>query len=142
MPIFKFVCPTCGLSSSKRASKDTSSVRCDCGSTAYLSDSAGGLSVGFSSKVGESMKAQSTGLESFDLDYDRVIGEDAKEKWETIYQRRRDKWDLIEQHQVQGRDLVRMKDQTYSVQPQMSNALRENRVSSMETIKNQEVKES
>jgi len=88
------------------------------------------------------MKAQSTGLESFDLDYDRVIGEDAKEKWETIYQRRRDKWDLIEQHQVQGRDLVRMKDQTYSVQPQMSNALRENRVSSMETIKNQEVKES
>jgi len=102
---------------------------------ALLAEDRGGLSVGFSSKVSAEMKAQATGLESFDLDFDRVIGEDARQKWETIYERRRDKWDLIEQHKVEGRDLIRMKDQSYSVQPQMSSALRENRVSAMDTIK-------
>lgn len=139
MPIMKFQCQSCGLLLSKRANRATESVKCDCGEIAFLK-SEGGLSVGFSSKVGESMKAQDTGMDSFDLDFDRVIGEDAQQKWEQIYQRRRDKWDLIHKHQVLGRDLIRMEDQTYEVLPEMGDALRTSRVSAMDTIKTQETK--
>jgi len=80
---------------------------------------------------------QTTGVDSFDLDFDRVIGEDARQKWEQIYQRRRDKWDLIEKHKVSGQDLIRMEDQTYEVLPEMGTNLRTSRMSAMENIKSE-----
>ena len=92
-------------------------------------------SVGFTSKVDQTMKVQSSGVDSFDLDFDRVIGEDAQQKWEQIYRRRRDKWDLIESHNATGKDLIRMDDQTYQVLPEMGNNLRSSRVSAMDNIK-------
>lgn len=133
MPILKFQC-TCGLSLRKRVSKGTDSTKCDCGAQARV---VGGLSasVGFSSQVNQSMKAQTTGVESFDLDFDRVIGEDARQKWGEIYKRRRDKWDMIESNGVSGKELIRMNDQTYEVLPEMSQNLRSSRVSAMDNMK-------
>tara|TARA_B100000927_G_C16474392_1_gene472815 strand:- start:1936 stop:2241 length:306 start_codon:yes stop_codon:yes gene_type:complete len=91
--------------------------------------------VGFTGKVDQSMKAQTTGFESFDLDFDRVIGEDARQKWEQIYRRRRDKWDIIESNKVTGNDLIRMPDQTYEVLPDMGETLRTSRVTAMDNMK-------
>jgi hypothetical protein len=133
MPILKYLCSTCGLKFSKRTSADTQTSTCSCGAIAQVETQ--GLSLGFTGSVSNSMKAQTTGLESFDLNFDRVVGEDSREKWEVIYQRRRDKWDLMAQHNAQGKDLIRMEDQTYKVIPDMSNALRSNRLTAMDTLK-------
>tara|TARA_B100000424_G_scaffold192206_1_gene149814 strand:- start:795 stop:1172 length:378 start_codon:yes stop_codon:yes gene_type:complete len=115
-------------------SRGTESTKCDCGQQAYI-DGYISASVGFTSGVDESMKVQTTGVDSFDLDFDRVIGEDARQKWEQIYRRRRDKWDLIEKHKVSGADLIRMEDQTYEVLPEMGTNLRTSRMNAMENIK-------
>lgn len=138
MPILKFQC-ACGLSLRKRVSKDTESTKCECGRQARLAGGAS-ASVGFSSQVDQSMKAQTTGVESFDLDFDRVMGEDARQKWEGIYKRRRDKWDMIESNGVTGNDLIRMEDQTYEVLPDMSQTLRSSRVSAMDNMKSSSLK--
>ena len=134
MPILKFQCSSCGLSSRKRVGKQKSEIKCDCGMQAQVVQCVS-ASVGFTSKVDQTMKVQSSGVDSFDLDFDRVIGEDAQQKWEQIYRRRRDKWDLIESHNVTGKDLIRMDDQTYQVLPEMGNNLRSSRVSAMDNIK-------
>lgn len=135
MPILKFQCHSCGLLLTKRVSRAVQSLKCDCGEIA-LPKEGGAISVGFNSKVDESMKVQDTGIDSFDLDFDRVIGEDARQKWEQIYQRRRDKWDLIHKHNVLGKDLIRMEDQTYEVLPEMGDTLRTSRITAMDIIKN------
>ena len=135
MPILKFQCSSCGLSSRKRVSKQKTEIKCDgCSAMAQVVQSVS-ASVGFTSKVDQTMKVQSSGVDSFDLDFDRVIGEDARQKWEQIYRRRRDKWDLIESHNATGKDLIRMDDQTYQVLPEMGNNLRSSRVSAMDNIK-------
>lgn len=134
MPILKFQCSSCGLSSRKRVSKQKTGIKCDCGMQAQVVQCVS-ASVGFTSKVDQTMKVQSSGVDSFDLDFDRVIGEDAQQKWEQIYRRRRDKWDLIESHNVSGKDLIRMNDQTYQVLPEMGNNLRSSRVSAMDNMK-------
>lgn len=134
MPILKFQCTSCGLSLSKRVSKTINAIKCDCGKEARVASGVS-ASVGFTSQVDQTMKAQTTGVESFDLDFDRVIGEDARQKWEHIYKRRRDKWDLIEKNEVTGNDLIRMSDHTYEVLPEMSQNLRTSRVSAMDNMK-------
>ena len=134
MPILRFQCSSCGLALKKRVSRGTESTKCDCGQQAYI-DGHIFMSVGFTSSVDQSMKVQTTGVDSFDLDFDRVIGEDARQKWEQIYRRRRDKWDLIEKHKVSGADLIRMEDQTYEVLPEMGTNLRTSRMNAMENIK-------
>ena len=74
---------------------------------------------------------------SFDLDFDRVIGEDARQKWETIYQRRRDKWDIINRNNVTGKEIVRMEDGSYDSVPDISSKMRTSRISAMDKIKTQ-----
>ena len=134
MPILKFQCGSCGLSLRKRVRRGTDTIKCDCGDQARVENTVS-ASVGFTGKVDQSMKAQTTGVESFDLDFDRVIGEDARQKWEQIYKRRRDKWDIIESNKVTGNDLTRMPDQTYEVLPDMGETLRTSRVTAMDNMK-------
>jgi hypothetical protein len=135
MPLKKFQCQVCGLSLRRRTSKETHSVTCDCGEKAVAEGSS--LSVGFVSTVNKTMKTQETGIESFDLDFDRVIGEDARQKWETIYQRRRDKWDIINRNNVTGKEIVRMEDGSYDSIPEVSSKMRTSRISAMDNIKAQ-----
>lgn len=132
MPIIRYLCDSCGLSFRKRSNK--ASATCDCGHTAQSEK--GGLSVGFSSEVSGSIEVQTTGMESLDLDFDRVIGEDARQKWDMIYQRRKDKWDILNEHKgATGYDLVRDDDGSYLVHGEAGETLKDYRDGAMEIIK-------
>lgn len=135
MPVKKFQCRACGLSLRKRTAREINSITCDCGETATAEGAS--VSVGFVSTVNKTMKTQETGIDSFDLDFDRVIGEDARQKWETIYQRRRDKWDIINRNNVTGKEIVRMEDGSYDSVPDISSKMRTSRISAMDKIKTQ-----
>lgn len=92
----------------------------------------GSLSIGFSSAVKNDsglVKAQDSGIESFDLDYDRVIGEDAQDKWSVIYYRKRAKIDLVDSTEgATSKDVMKMPDGTYAVKPNESEAFRKERL--------------
>jgi len=133
MPIIRYLCDSCGLSFRKRSTLE--SVSCDCGQIAYSEKK--DLSVGFSSDVSGSLEVQSTGIESLDLDFDRVIGEDARQKWDAIYQRRKDKWDILNDNEgATGYDLLREDDGTYSLHREAGEVLKDYRDGAMEIIKN------
>lgn len=137
MPVVKFQCRSCGLLFSSRVEKGISEKKCACGVVAS-SVGGGSSSVGFAtSKVEGVLQAQSTGMDSLDLSYDRVIGEDARQKWETIYGRRRDKWEIINSQKVHGKDIVRMRDGSYEAMPTIGGELREGRLSAMGNLKTQ-----
>ena len=132
MPILRFTCESCGLSFRKRASAET--LQCDCGERARAEKT--DLSVGFSADVSGSMQVQDTGMESMDLDFDRVIGEESRMKWEAIYERRKDKWDLINDNKgSNGYDLLREDDGSYLVNRQAGSVLKGHRDNAMEIIK-------
>lgn len=131
MPILKFQCQQCGLLFKKRTRSQTE--KCACGE--MVTSQRGTLSVGFSSDV-EGQSAQDTGMDSFDLDYDRVIGEDARKKWNTIYERRKDKWSLIHSSEgARGADILREDDGSYLIHSHAGEVLKSNRDRAMETIK-------
>ena len=134
MPILKFQCTVCGLSQRKRVSRGTESISCTCGSTAFLNGSPN-ATVGFEANISNSLKVQDSGIESFDMDFDRVIGEDAQKKWEAIYQRRRDKWDIIHSNPgTDGFDLMKLPDGSYESIPTTAQVYRETRQDSMNKL--------
>jgi predicted nucleic acid-binding Zn-ribbon protein len=136
MPILSFQCQKCGLSFKKRTK--SSSHECECGNLVYANT--GDLSVGFKSDVDSTM-AQDTGMESLDLNFDRVIGEDARQKWDAIYQRRKDKWDLLNANQgVDGSHILRTEDGNYVVNSNKSQSIKSQRDYGMDKIK--EIKNS
>ena len=135
MPILKFQCTSCGLSQRKRVTRGTDNISCTCGESAFVNGSPN-LSIGFEANVTNPLKVQDSGIESFDLSYDRVIGEDAKEKWDTIYRRRKDKWNIIHSNpNTDGFDIMKLPDGTYESLPNPAKTYREARQDSMETIK-------
>jgi hypothetical protein len=137
MPIIKFQCQSCGLLQRKRV-RGVQSVDCPCGDTAYAEGSRPVSSIGFSSEVEGSMKAQTSGIESFDLDFDRVIGEESKQKWDTVYRRQRDKWDVLHQSDsASGYDIMRLPDGSYGSLPEKAKVFRENRQDNMRKIRTQ-----
>jgi len=132
MPINRYLCSSCGLSFRKRSSLE--SMVCDCGEKAYSEKR--GLSVGFSAEVSGHFQTQSTGMESLDLDFDRVIGEDARQKWDAIYQRRKDKWDLLSEHRgATGYDLLRDDEGGYLLNQEAGEVLKDYRDGAMEIIR-------
>jgi len=136
MPIMRFLCVSCGLSFRKRTNQNTAS--CECGSTAQV-EFESHISVGFSSTVSGAV-AQDSGIESVDLNFDRVIGEDARQKWDDIYRRRSDKWDLINENKssgITGYDLLRNDDGSYMINPNAGAVLREHRNHAMDIITEQ-----
>ncbi len=132
MPILSYQCHECGLSQKKRTSKEVQEIHCVCGGIAILEGGTFSKSVGFSAGVKNDsglVKAQDSGMESFDLDYDRVIGEDAQEKWGVIYHRKRAKIDLVDSTQgASSKDVMKMPDGTYAVKPKESEAFRKERL--------------
>lgn len=63
----------------------------------------------------QGLAAPDTGLSSHDYEFDRVVGEDAKTKWNQISARQKDKIRVIEGEGVSGFDLTRKPDGTYGV---------------------------
>lgn len=137
MPILKFQCTTCGLSQRKRVSRGTDTISCTCGESAFLEGSPN-LTIGFQASVANSLKVQDSGIESFDMEYDRVIGEDAQAKWDLIYRRRRDKWDIIHSNpNSSGYDIMKLPDGTYESLPNPAKTYRETRQDSMNKLDQQ-----
>lgn len=138
MPILKFQCDSCGLLQRKRVSVQVQSIDCTCGEKSFVEGSAPKSSVGFSANVESSMKVQSSGIESFDMSFDRVIGEDSKQKWDAIYQRRRDKWDIIHNNEgTNGYDIMRLPDGHYESLPKQAKMFRDAREENMSKLKSQ-----
>ena len=136
MPILKFQCTSCGLSQRKRVPKSTDKISCACGESAYAEGSPN-LTIGFQAEVTQSLRVQDSGIESFDMDYDRVIGEDAKAKWDIVYKRNRDKWDIIHEAQATGNDIMRLPDGHYDALPDPAKKYREVRQDSMKKLDQQ-----
>lgn len=137
MPILKFQCTSCGFSQRKRVSRGTDMISCTCGESAFAEGSPN-LTVGFQAEVTRSLQVQDSGMESFDMDYDRVIGEDAKAKWDLIYRRNRDKWDIVQSSQdTTGLDIMRLPDGTYESLPDPAKVYRETRQDSMNKLDQQ-----
>ena len=131
MPIQTYQCNACGLRFRKRTR--TGVAVCSCG--VELSCDRKNLSVGFGANV-NGVDVQDTGMESLDLNYDRVIGEDARQKWEMIYARRKDKWDMINSVEGStGYDLLRDDDGSYIMNSTAGSVLKENRDYGMDKIK-------
>jgi hypothetical protein len=143
MPILKFQCHTCGLSLRKRVDRGTEEVDCSCGDKALLEGAlVPEMSVGFSAPVKTSMSVQDSGVESFDLEFDRVIGEEARQKWDTIYERRRAKWDLVNKNPgTNGYDIMKLPDGHYETLPTPAKIYREARSENMERLKTQTSKQ-
>ena len=81
-------------------------------------------------------------MESLDLDFDRVIGEDAKQKWDTIYRRRRAKVTLLDGSEgSRGDDIMRLPDGSYALKPSEAKEYREDRLDRTTLFRNQKAKE-
>jgi hypothetical protein len=138
MPILKFQCTSCGFSQRKRVSRGTDTIDCtSCGASAFAEGSPN-LTVGFQASVSTSMRVQDSGIESFDMDYDRVIGEDAQKKWDLIYKRNRDKWDIVNSNPGStGLDIMKLPDGTYESLPDPAKVYRETRQDRMNKLEQQ-----
>ena len=138
MPILKFQCTSCGFSQRKRVSRSTDMVICtSCGESAYAEGSPN-LTVGFQATVSTPMRVQDSGIESFDMDYDRVVGEDAQKKWDLIYKRNKDKWNIIHSSpNSTGLDIMKLPDGTYESLPEPAKVYRETRQDSMNKLEQQ-----
>ena len=137
MPILKFQCTSCGFSQRKRVSRGTEKVACtSCGESAFAEGSPN-LTVGFQANVSQSMRVQDSGIESFDMDYDRVIGEDAKAKWDVVYRRNKDKWNLLHSAGGSGNDIMRLPDGSYDSLPDPAKVYRETRQEGMNKLEQQ-----
>jgi hypothetical protein len=138
MPILKFQCQSCGLLQRKRVPTQKESIDCSCGEKAFLEGSTPNSSVGFSADVEGTMRVQTSGIESFDLNFDRVIGEESKQRWDTIYQRRKDKWDIIHSNEgTNGYDIMRLPDGHYESLPKQAKMFRDAREENMSKLKSQ-----
>lgn len=94
--------------------KPVAPTRCQCGQMADRMVPEN-VSVAFSARV-KGMGPQDTGVASIDHDVDRVIGEDARQKWNGIRQRVKDKIQVIQSNPGStGFDLSRQTDGTYRV---------------------------
>lgn len=86
MPVYVYQCSSCGLKFEKRVGMaDRAKQPCQCGQEASQSVPD---DVGFSfNQPTSGVAPQNTGLSSVDMSYDRVIAQDAAQKWE-IHEKR------------------------------------------------------
>jgi hypothetical protein len=113
MPILKFQCRSCGLSFSKRVATDVNSQSCtSCGKEAF-SALQGTKSIGYNAIQVEEVKPQSTGVESLDTNFERVLMQDSIRKWEIAKMRYKDKVKLLEETKGNPLDIVVGYDNEY-----------------------------
>mgnify|MGYP003141522282 CR=1 FL=1 len=98
MPIYQFQCQSCGLSFDKRwayaqAKQQDFTTECaSCGEKVKREMTPANFQ--FQGKA-DSALPQNTGVQSFDTNYDRVIGSDAEQKWKIIQKRQEEKAALL-----------------------------------------------
>ena len=136
MPILTFQCYSCGLKTKQRVSAGTSSVSCsNCQQQAVTEATTSTMS--YQAPV-NSVGLQNTGVEASDLDFDRVIAEDARKKWEQIYERRQAKWDIVDSNEgSKGSDLVRLPNGEYLLNRNISSELSTRRETTRDIMEKQ-----
>lgn len=113
MPVYRFQCE-CGVNFSARVANAVSEAKCpDCGEGA-VRDLPRTVGV-TTSVVADGLKAPMTGLSAHDYEFDRVVGADAKAKWERISDRQKDKIRVIQREGVTGFDLSKRPNGEYGV---------------------------
>lgn len=124
MPMFSYLCLSCGLSFKKRAPRGTDTFKCECcGEQAQRE-----LPTSFNSAVDlkvESTDPQNTGS-SLDYDYDTIIAEDSKNRWEAVHQRNMSKEEVLRANPNADRgSLSQNLDGTYRVMDSSERALKD-----------------
>lgn len=115
MPLYAYQCMSCGLRFEKRVGMaDRASQNCQCGQPAsqVMPDN-----VGFTfNQPTSGITPQNTGIASLDASYDRVIAQDAAQKWEMVNKRDALKRDVLRQNPNSSKaDLSKNVDGTYRV---------------------------
>ena len=119
MPVYEFQCQNCGLSFDKnlpykKAKEQGFAVPCEgCETAVHRSMSRANFQ--FAQKASSALP-QNTGIQSFDTNYDRVIGSDAEEKWKLIEKRQKEKVTLLRDNPtLTGSHIRRNLDNHYEV---------------------------
>lgn len=115
MPLYVYQCMACGLKFEKRVGMaERASQKCQCGQTAKqaMPDD-----VGFTfNQPTSGIAPQNTGVASVDTSYDRVIAQDAAQKWEIHNKRDALKREVLRQNpNATKHDLSRTPDGDYRV---------------------------
>ena len=118
MPLFDYQCYSCGLKFEqfvKRTSKKKEQAVCtSCGKIAVrvLSE----LSFAYDAETLSEASPQNSGISSFDYNFDKVIGQDAKKKWDLIEERVNQKKQVLQNNpEAKGEDLSLKADGSYQV---------------------------
>lgn len=115
MPVYVYQCMSCGLRFEKRVGMaERASQKCACGQSAKQ---AVPDDVGFTfNQPTSGIAPQNTGIASVDTSYDRVIAQDAAQKWEMINKRDALKRDVLRHNPSATKaDLSKNPDGTYRV---------------------------
>lgn len=121
MPVFRYQCESCGLNFSARVANATTAAKCSCGVEAQQ-DLPRGVSVTTSVST-KSVSTPDSGLSAHDYNIDRIVGSDAKDKWDQIAARQKEKVRIIQATGASGFDLVRQPNGSYGVmKPQQRQA--------------------
>lgn len=118
MPLYTYQCASCGLRFEKRVGMaERSTQTCQCGQMAQQSVPD---DVGFSfNQPTSGLAPQNTGLSSIDASFDRVIAQDAAQKWEIVHKRDAAKRDVLRQNpEATKADLSKNLDGSYRVMKQ------------------------
>ena len=119
MPIYQFQCRSCGLSFDKRWQYDEAKAQdftlpCEsCGNPVRREMTPANFQ--FQHKANSALP-QNTGVQSFDANYDRVIGSDAEQKWKLIQKRQEEKVALLRDNpNKSGKHIRRNIDNHYEI---------------------------
>jgi putative FmdB family regulatory protein len=117
VPLYEFLCSSCGLKFDGRAPlKDSSKAKpcpaCQTEAAPLVPSSVQGH---FTKSV-TGPNPQNTGIHDLDTHIDRVIGQSAKQGWDVAESRTRDKKEVLTQHpEVDGHSLSKNLDGSYRV---------------------------
>ena len=113
MPVYRFQCQECGLSFSGRVASGVTKTKCEaCGKDAAR-DLPRNVSMSTNVAQGSINDIPASGYASHDYEVDRVVGQDALNKWQGIAKRQKDKLRVMKEHNVTGFDLSKKADGTY-----------------------------
>ncbi len=119
MPTYQFQCQSCGLLFDKRwqyasAKASDFTTPCEgCGENTRRKMTESNFQ--FNHKASSALP-QNTGVQSFDTNYDRVIGSDAEQKWKLIQKRQEEKAALLRNNpDKSGQHIRRNLDNHYEV---------------------------
>ena len=112
---FRYQCNACGLQFSANVARDQMEIPCKACSVSARRMMPKGVSVSYQGNV-KGIQDPNTGIASVDTSYDRVIGEDAENKWNVIRKRQDHKIEVINSNPGStGFDLTKKADNTYRV---------------------------